>query len=236
MGAVYWRTLWPVVVWPLTVIRYSLYPLIWITEKFSAFLTRGRPPAPITEEDILGAIRLGAKEGEISQWESLMVHNIIKLEQTEVGEVMTPRKVMFALEAGMMVQEAVNIAGDKGFSRIPVYLEDKENIIGYIMIHDLSSARTLSEPEKLISSMVKPISFVGKTTNCLTLLNSFLKKRSHIAIVEDEYGSVAGLVTLEDLLETVLGAEIVDETDTVVDLQKLARKGKKKPKSDENKS
>jgi CBS domain containing-hemolysin-like protein len=228
MGAVYWRNLWPVVIWPLTVMKYPLYPLIWITEKFSAFLTRGRPPAPMTEEDILGAIRLGAKEGEISEWESLMVHNIIKLENTEVREVMTPRKVMFSLDSNMSVEEALKAAVTKGISRIPVYGEDKDNIEGYVMIHELGSAKSLSEPNTPLSAIVKPISIVAETTNCLTLLNRFLKKRSHIAIVEDEYGSVAGLVTLEDLLETVLGAEIVDETDKVVDLQKLARKRKHK--------
>jgi len=236
MGAVYWRTLWPMIVWPLTAMKYPLYPIIWITEKFSDFLTRGRPPAHATEEDILGAIRLGAKEGEITEWESLMVHNIIKLENTQVQEVMTPRKVMCTMDATMTVQEALSVAGDKGFSRIPVYLEDKEDIVGYVMIHDLSSAKTLSEPGTTLSSIAKPISFVDETTNCLTLLNSFLKKRRHISVVEDEYGGVAGLVTLEDLLETVLGAEIVDETDTVVDLQKLARKRKKKSKSDKNES
>ena len=236
VGAVYWRTFWPVIVWPLAVIKYPLYPLIWITEKFSAFLTRGRPPAPMTEEDILGTIRLGAKEGEISEWESLMVHNIIKLENTQVREVMTPRKVMFALDANITVDKALRDAGEQGFTRIPVYQEDKDNILGYVMIHDLGSAKTLTEPNTLLSAIVKPITFVAETTNCLTLLNSFLKKRSHLSIVEDEYGGVAGLVTLEDLLETVLGAEIVDETDTVVDLQKLARKRKqKKSKSERDK-
>ena len=234
MGAVYWRSLWPVIVWPLTVIKYPLYPLIWITEKFSNILTRGRPSDPITEEDILGSIRLGAREGEITQWESLMVHNIIKLENTEVREVMTPRKVMFSLDTNMTVEEALKAAGPKGVTRIPVYREDKDNIDGYIMIHELGSARALSEPNTPLSAIVKPISFIAETTNCLTLLNRFLKKRSHIAIVEDEYGSIAGLVTLEDLLETVLGAEIVDETDKVVDLQKLARKRKKKMKPEKS--
>jgi CBS domain containing-hemolysin-like protein len=232
MGAVYWRTLWPLIIWPLNAMKYVLYPLIWITEKFSASLTRGRPPAPMTEEDILGAIRLGAKEGEISQWESLMVHNIIKLENTDVREVMTPRKVMFSLDTNMTLGGALEAAGTQGLTRIPVYRDDKENIEGYVMIHELGSAKALSEPNTPLSTIVKPISFVAETINCLILLNRFLKKRSHIAIVEDEYGSVSGLVTLEDLLETVLGAEIVDETDKVVDLQKLARKRKKKSKSE----
>ncbi len=236
LGAVHWRTLWPVIVWPLNSMKYPLYPIIWITEKFSDFITRGRSTTPMTEEDILGAIRLGAKEGEITEWESLMVHNIIKLENTQVREVMTPRKVMFALDVNTSVEEALQVVGEKGFSRVPVYQEDKDTVLGYVMIHDLGSAKTLRKPATPLSSLVKPISFVPESTNCLTLLNSFLKKRSHISVVEDEYGGVAGLVTLEDLLETVLGAEIVDETDAVVDLQKLARKRKpRQTKGDESK-
>jgi CBS domain containing-hemolysin-like protein len=147
---------------------------------------------------------------------------------------MTPRKVMYSLDSNMTLGEALEAAGTIGITRIPVYRDDKENIEGYVMIHELGSARALSEPSTPLSTIVKPISFVAETTNCLTLLNRFLKKRSHIAIVEDEYGSVAGLVTLEDLLETVLGAEIVDETDKVVDLQKLARKRKKKSQSEDS--
>lgn len=230
LGAVYWRSLWPLVAGPLIVMKNGLYPFIFVTEKFTVWLTRGRATAPITEEDILGVVRLGAKEGEISDWESLMVQNIISLENKRVEEVMTPRTVIFSLEEETPVAEALDSAGAKGFTRIPVYHEDKENITGYVMIHDLGSAKALSEPKANLSSIAKPIASVPKTTNCLTLLNSFLKKRRHIAVVKDEYGGVAGLVTLEDLLEVVLGAEIVDERDMVVDMQQLARKsGKKRP-------
>lgn len=228
LGAVYWRAFWPLVVWPIIVMKNGLYPFIFITEKFTTWLTRGRSTSPITEEDILGVVRLGAKEGEISDWESLMVHNIISLENKQVEEVMTPRTVIFSLDVETPVADALDSAGAKGFTRIPVYHEDKENITGYVMIHDLGSAKTLSEPKTTLTAIAKPIASIPETTNCLTLLNTFLKKRRHIAVVRDEYGGVAGLVTLEDLLEVVLGAEIVDERDTVVDMQQLARKSKKK--------
>lgn len=91
------------------------------------------------------------------------------------------------------------------------------------MIHDLVSIKSHSNPTALIKTLAKPISFVPETTNSLSLLTRFLKNRRHIAIVVDEYGGVAGLVTLEDLIETLLGDEIVDETDKVVDLQERAR-------------
>ena len=225
IGAMHWRSLWPSIIWPLTIMKYTLYPLIFFTQKFSQALMRddGRGPA-VTEEDILGTIRLGARGGEISQWESLMLHNIISLEGKPVEDIMTPRTVMFTLDEEMTVGEAVGPAREKGFTRIPVYRGDRENIVGYIMTHDLSSAQIQSEPETRLAAITKPIMFVREEENCLVLLTNFLKKRLHIAIIGDEYGGVSGLVTLEDLIETVLGTEIVDENDSVVDLQKMARR------------
>ncbi len=225
LGAVHWRHLWPYIVWPLTVMKYALYPLIFMTQRFSQALMRdeGRGPA-VTEEDILGTIRLGARGGEISQWESLMLHNIISLEGKPIEEIMTPRTVMFTMDEEMTVAEAVTVAREKGFTRIPVYRGDRENIVGYVMTHDISSAQIQSRPETRLTSITKPIMFVREKENCLALLTNFLKKRLHIAIIGDEYGGVSGLVTLEDLIETVLGTEIVDENDSVVDLQKMARR------------
>lgn len=225
MGALYWRSLWPMIVWPLVIMKYSLYPFIILAQRLSDALGRQADPAStVTEEDILGTIRLGARGGEISQWESRMLHNIINLETMPVERIMTPRTVMFTLDERMTIQRAYELASERGFSRIPVYRGDRENIIGYVVIHDLSSAKALSQPDARLSTLVKPIQFVRESENCLVLMTHFLSKRRHIAMVGDEYGGVAGLVTLEDVLETVLGAEIVDENDSVVDLQKMARK------------
>jgi len=124
------------------------------------------------------------------------------------------------------VGEAFDATIEKGFTRIPVFSGERENIVGYVILHDLRSAKAHSNPKALLSEFAKPISFVPEDEHCLNLLARFLKKRQHLAVVEDEYGGVAGIVTLEDLLETVLGTEIVDETDKVDDLQKLARKRK----------
>lgn len=223
-GAVHWRGLWPYIVMPLTIMKYALYPILFITQKFTETMARqSENVSRVTEEDILGTIRLGARGGEISQWESLMLHNIIQLENKKVEDIMTPRTVMFTLNQEKKVGEAYEQAREKGFTRIPVYRGDRENIVGYVMVHELGSTQIQSQPDKDLSAITKPIMFVREDENCLVLLTQFLKKRLHIAMIGDEYGGVAGLVTLEDLLETVLGTEIVDENDSVVDLQKLAR-------------
>ncbi len=224
LGAVYWRSIWPRIVWPLTLMKVALFPFILITQKLSEVITRKAAGPSVTEEDILGTIQLGAKHGEISQWESLMLHNIIALETKRIREIMTPRTVIFSLDEEMTVEEAFAAAAEKGFTRIPVYRGDKENIVGYVIMHDLSTAKILQKPDTRLGTLKKPVSIVPETESCLILLTEFLKTRRHLAVIWDEYGGVAGLVTLEDLIETVLGAEIVDENDSVVDLQKLARR------------
>ncbi len=241
LGAVYWRNVWPYIVLPLHLISRVLYPAIIVTRAFSNLLTKGKTPPPVSEEEILGVIRLGAREGEISYLESRMLHNIIELENKPVRDVMTPRTVMFALDAEQTIETALQAFTSAGFSRIPVFEGDKDNIIGYVMIHDLSTAKALSSPDTKVRSIIRPISFVPEDANCLMLLTQFLQRRSHISIVQDEYASLRGIVTLEDLLETVLGMEIIDETDRVADLQKLARKRpgatkrrKKSPSAKEN--
>jgi CBS domain containing-hemolysin-like protein len=231
LGAVHWRKWWPSVVWPVTAISYVLHPFVYITQKFAERLTRGHKFQTVTEEEILAVVRIGAREGEISDRESTMVHNIIDLENKRVREIMTPRTVIFSLDAGMPVEEAFRIASGKGFTRIMVHEDDKENVVGYVLSHDLGSAATLSKPKATLRSIAKPISFVPEMVNCLTLLSTFLQERLQIAAVVDEYGGLSGLVTLEDFLETMLGAQIVDERDREVDLRESARKKGRKPAS-----
>lgn len=226
LGALYWRSLWPVIVTPLSFIQTMLHPFVRVTEKFSGMFTKGHDAQAVTEEDILGMARLGAKSGEISEQENYMVHNIIELEQKNAEDIMTPRVVLFALDASSTLEEALRESSAKGFSRVPIYEGGKENITGYVTVMDMIARTLINGQDLAVESVAKPIKFVKETTNCLTLLTTFLKQRQHIAIVADAYGGVAGVVTLEDLIETVLGEEIVDETDRVVDLQKSARKGR----------
>lgn len=226
LGAVHWRKIWPLVVYPLKFISYTLSPIIFITEKFTRLITKTQKTTTNTEDEILALVHLGALEGEISHEESQMMRNIIDLENKPVRDIMTPRTVIFSLDAKLSVEAAMKIVSEKGLTRIPIYEEDREHIIGYLLSHDFSSYKSSGQSGIQLKSIVRPINFVPETVNCLTLLMNFLKHRRHIAIVVDEYGGVDGLVTLEDLIETMLGTEIVDETDQAVDLQEIARKKK----------
>ncbi len=226
-GAVHWRGLWPFIVVPLQLMKSVLYPVIFVTEKITRSITRQHKITDtITEDEILALVKLGAHEGEITKGESQMVFNIINLEDRKVSDVMTPRTMMFSLPATMTVGKAIQSISGKGFTRIPIYEGDKENITGYVVTHDFNFVEMQNKPESTLKSIARQISFVPENINCLTMLTNFLKQRKHIAVVTDEFGGVDGLITLEDLLETILGSEIVDETDVVVDLQEAARKRK----------
>ena len=226
VGAVHWRKLWPLVVVPLQLMKTGLYPVIRITEKFTTLFSKTHKIPPITEDEILAMVHIGTKAGEITADEGRMVRNIIHLEDRQVQEIMTPRRMIFSIDGRKTISDAAQALQGKGVSRIPIYEGEKENIIGYVMAQEVLSSKTFDRPDTPLKSLVKPVSFVRETSNCLSLLTSFLKHRRHIAIVVDEYNGVDGVVTLEDLLETMLGTEIVDETDRVVDLQEAARERK----------
>jgi CBS domain containing-hemolysin-like protein len=228
-GAVHWKSLWPFIVIPLQLMKTTLFPAIFVTEKITRLITQQHKIDKITEDEILALVKLGAHEGEITKGESQMVFNIINLEDRKVREVMTPRTMMFSLPANMTVEKAIQSISGKGFTRIPIYEGDKENITGYVVTHDFNFVEKQNKPESTLKSIARQISFVPENINCLTMLTNFLKQRKHIAVVTDEFGGVDGLITLEDLLETVLGSEIVDETDVIVDLQEAARKRKPGP-------
>jgi CBS domain containing-hemolysin-like protein len=228
LGAVYWRTLWPYLVWPIRVMKYTLYPAIIVTQAFSRLFHKSTNTPSVTEDEILAIVRLGAKAGEITLDESKLVHNIISLENIPVRQIMTPRTVIMSLDASMTVREAREAADGKGLTRFPIYEGDRENIIGYVLSHDLFSSKKIRDESLPLKSLAKHINFVPQTMDSLTLLTRCLAKRIHIFIVIDEFGGVAGLVTLEDVLETILGYEIVDETDREVDLQELARRRRNK--------
>jgi CBS domain containing-hemolysin-like protein len=204
------------IAWPLTILKFALYPAIYVTQKFTNQLTKGRKAFAITEDEILAMVKLGARDGEISDQESEMVRNIIHLEDRKVREIMTPRTKMFALAENLALIEAADQVEGKGHSRIPIYKEEIDHITGYVLLQEILSKGAIQQSDSPLQEIANKVDFVPDSINCLSLLTKFLKNRLQISIVTDEYGGVAGLVTLEDLIETALGTEIVDETDREV--------------------
>lgn len=222
VGAVHWRRLWRWAVWPLNLMVTLLKPLIWFTQAITTLITRrGRQEPVVSEEEILAAARLGASGGEISKLEEELIHNIIQLESIKAKDIMTPRTVMLSIDGRTSIGEARQQCQDWPYTRVPVYLGQAEEIVGYVMKPEILT--TNLDPQAEVRLLAKPIRFVPATANALNLLNAFLRRREHLYMVVDEYGGIMGLVTLEDVVESLVGSEIVDESDQVEDLQELAR-------------
>ncbi|MGD8562567.1 MAG: hemolysin family protein [Desulfarculaceae bacterium] len=223
VGAVHWRRLWSLSVWPLEGMLLLLAPVIWLTQALTRMITRGRKMTPkISEDEILAAARMGASGGEISEMEHHLITNIIHLEEQRASDIMTPRTVLFTTDGAQSVSQARKAAQDWPHTRVPVVLAEPEDVRGYVIRNEVMIAPESDTP-LVESDLLKPVRFVPASANALNLLHSFLRRREHFYLVVDEYGGIMGLVGLEDVLESLVGSEIVDEHEQVADLQELAR-------------
>ncbi len=224
LAAVHWPRLWQPAVPLLKAMCLVLKPLIWLTRAVTRLITRGRAQASaVSEDEIVAAASLSATGGEISKLERDLIQNIINLENLRATDILTPRTVMLSLDGATPLGEARLMARSWSYTRVPVYRDTPENIVGYV----LKSAILATGPDadqRPVRELAKPIRFVPGSVNALDLLHGFLRRREHVAVVVDEFGGILGVVTLEDVVESLVGSEIVDETDQVDDLQALARR------------
>jgi len=195
---------------------YAFYPIV----KFFEIITRGvvklsgssNTPPPITEEDIKGVIDQGLEEKALEKDEMELVHGALKFDDTVIRSVMTPRTKMFALNSKMLLFEALPEINQSGYSRIPIFGDTNDDIIGFVHVRDI--LKELEKDNKMTSLEQiarKPV-FASQEKMVSSLLKEMQGRKTHIAIVVDEHGGVEGIVTLEDLLEEIVG-EIEDETD-----------------------
>ncbi len=200
----------------LLVFSYALYPLVKLFEKITKVMVKitgsSYLPPPITEEEIKGVIDQGLEEKAIEKQERELVHGALNFDEVIIRAVMTPRTKMFTLNSKMMLSEGLSLINQSGFSRIPLYGKNKDEIVGILHVRDI--LKQLEKNQKLISLQQiarKPI-FVSQEKRISDLLKEMQGRQTHMAIVLDEFGGVEGCVTLEDLIEEIVG-EIRDETD-----------------------
>lgn len=190
-------------------------PLVWllslITRLTSVNYLSNRFPL-VTEEEVRTIVKIGEEEGSIQQEEKEMIHNVFDLDKTEVSSIITPRVDMFVLEAAISINETIEKIKDKIYSRIPVYEENIDKIVGIAYAKDILHAGLSGKGNDLLKSLIHPAIFIPENMMVNVLLEQFKKQKSHIAVVVDEHGGIAGLVTIEDVLEELVG-EIYDETD-----------------------
>ncbi|MDO4946333.1 MAG: hemolysin family protein [Fibrobacter sp.] len=202
--------------------------LIWLCLTLTKHWTReSEEKKDVSIEDINSLVSLGLREDVIDRQQSLVIKNILALKSVPVRKVMTPRQVVFSLDANKTLGESLDERGNWPFSRIPLYEKNKDNWIGTILRRDAYNKLADGHRDIKLRQLMRPLQLIPDSLTLDKLLLRFLKQRGHIVGVVDEWGAIAGVVSLEDVLEEILGREIVDEYDESVDLQESARKRSK---------
>ena len=222
LGATFWKPLAIPAAYTILWLVKLVYPLVWISTRLTKLFGRHRE-SEITRDEILALAALGHREGALVSQENQYLYNLLRLREVTTEEVLTPRTVVHMLDQALSVSEALDNPLTRQFSRIPVYGENLENITGKVLRHDLLMAERSGHGKAPLGEFAKPIFRVSEKLPVQQLLDLFIKQKAHLFLVEDEFGQNSGIVTLEDAIETLLGREIVDESDTVVDMQELAR-------------
>ena len=222
LGATFWRTLAVPAVYVISWLVKLVYPLVWLSTRLTKLFSKNRGDE-ITREEIIALASLGHKDGTIFTQESEYLSNVLRLREIPTEQVLTPRSVVHMLDESMTVTEALDHEKTKYFSRIPVYGEDFDDIKGKVIKRDLFEAERAGQGSEPISKYARKIVRISEKLPVQKLLDLLIKDSAHLLLVEDEFGQTAGIVTLEDAIETLLGREIVDESDVVEDMQELAR-------------
>ena len=214
----------PQSVYPLWLIRTLMKPVTFFTRKFVRLLVREQETSSEEAEDEIKFLaEKGAKEGKLMQAEANVINNALTLDDVAINDIMTPRTVMFALEDDKTVGEISGEFNNLPFARIPVYHETIDNIVGFVRRRDLLQVMADDGHDTPVTDIVETALFVPETANGADTLQSFLAKQQQMGIVVDDFGSVTGVVTMEDIIEHILGREIFEKDDVAVDMRELAR-------------
>ena len=227
-GVVYNRALSVVIAQPLNILVVLFTPFIWLTGFVTKLISRGKVANEVSQDELVSMARMGLKAGAIEADQEKVIQNVLSLESKDVSEIMTPRTVMFLLSADATIQEVKDNSGLLNYSRIPVYDKDPDDVVGVALRRDLLTAMADGQGETRVEELMRPVDFVAQSLSCDRQLRMLMERRQHLSMVVDEFGGLVGLVSLEDVLEEILGKEIVDEFDQVDDLRELARRRRRK--------
>lgn len=222
LGAIYAISLSGFVGWTLSILTTAMAPVLVISRSLTRLLTRGRRVG-LSRGELAAMIEAAVRDGAISPEESTIFENLLRLRDVQIEDVMTPRTVVFRMPEVATVDDLLRKPESETFSRIPLFRENPDDVVGYVLVgdvlRDVARGGVRTQP---LSRFVRRMWFVPELISLDTGLRQILERREPIAMVTDEHGGIAGLVTLEDLTETILGVEIVDESDRVVDLRLAA--------------
>ncbi len=223
IGATYWKSL---IIPAAYIIHYMIkitYPLMLVSAHLSHLFSKGKPRHSYSREEILAVVELGEREGSLLTRESALIENLLKLKEYRAKNIMTPRSVVFAFKNNVTIAQAIEQNEMYVYSRIPVYQDSVDTITGLVFNQNILE-QSVGEHEELTMEQISvPVFHVSENLPVLNLLDLFIKRKEHLFVVHDSYGQTAGIVTMEDAIETLLGVEIMDEMDQVSDMQLLAK-------------
>jgi CBS domain containing-hemolysin-like protein len=222
IGATYAKSLAVFAAYAIQALIFLLYPVVRASEVISAALQKDEEGATVTREEIISSAELGVDEGTLHSKESAIIKNLLMLNNIYVSDIMTPRSVIFALEADETVENVVKKHNPLRVSRIPVYDDNLDNIVGLTHRYKILEMSSQDLHSKKIREIMSPINTVSERMTVASAIDYFVKHKEHLAMAVDEYGIMTGLVTLEDAIETLLGVEIVDEFDQIADMRQYA--------------
>jgi putative hemolysin len=210
LGAVHWRVTWRFVVWPLSGLQKILKPAVFVTERTASLLVGAGKHKATTEGEIAAMIRLGATVGELSPTELQLLTSVLRFDEMRIREVMLPRRDVKTMRVGTSVADALVQVAEHLHTRYPVCRQDLDDAESIVHLKDLSSTRVnASQP---IDVVARPLARVPETMGLSALLRQMQRTKQHMALVVDEFGTATGIVTLENLLEEIVG-EVEDEFD-----------------------
>jgi len=223
IGATYWKVLAPMAAYVIQFFIWITYPMILMTLFVTNRIKKGDEGMSLTKEELLESALLSEDEGVLDEQESDIIENILKLDEIKVHDILTPRSVVFALEGDRKIKDIIDNEPDVfKYSRIPVYEGNIENVTGMILTKQLFK-QALEDNSILLKEIQKDIYRINEQVPVSWALDLFIEKKEHMFLVLDKYDQVEGIVTLEDCVETILGVEIVDESDAHVDMRELAK-------------
>jgi CBS domain containing-hemolysin-like protein len=228
-GVVYGRSLVSFVAYSLKGLVWVMSPAIWLSGFVTRMIARHKTEETITPDEIRVMAHLGLEKGSIRPYQERIIERILTLENKTAGDVMTPRTVVFSLNEDLSLGETMKMQSKWEHSRFPVYGEDAEDVVGIVLTKDLFVALAEGSDDLCLRELMIPVHFVVETAPLNRVLMEFLELKQHLFVVLDEYGGMSGLITLEDILEEILGREIIDESDEVIDKRELARQQWRRP-------
>ena len=224
LGANNWQTLAPISAKGINSLMWILKPFIWLSNQLTKRLQKDKGKSVFSKQDFAAMTDIANESGQIAERDSILIKNVLKFDELTAKDVMTPRTVLKIEDGKTTLNEYYEkVKGQNTYSRIPIYNESRDNIIGLVLKDELLESIVDGKGDQKLNSIKRDISVVDMEMSLRKVFDSFHESRAHLAIVMNQYGGVQGIVTQEDIFETLFGLEILDETDEIGNLQEYAR-------------